>query len=98
MRRKRIPCQNSRSQIEKIPTPCRQRQNRLLHRTAAYGNPFPFMNDEHPPYNPCYIKTWTLLSIVLAVLIFGMLALGDHFLLAGKSAWDLIRWLASPVI
>ena len=56
------------------------------------------MSAEHPPYNPCYIKIWTVLSIVLAVIIFGMLALGDHFLLGGKSAWDLVRWLSSPII
>jgi hypothetical protein len=56
------------------------------------------MSAEHSPCNSCYIKAWTLLSIVLSVIILGMLALGDHFLLAGKSAWDLIRWLASPII
>jgi len=56
------------------------------------------MNAEPRHYSPFYIKAWTLLSIVLAVVIFGMIALGDHFLVAGKSAWDLIRWLASPLI
>lgn len=56
------------------------------------------MSTENSPYNPCYIKAWTLLSIILAVIVFGMLVLGDHFLLAGKSAWDLIRWLSSPII
>lgn len=69
-----------------------------LRHVDACGNSFSFMSAEHPPYNSCYIKAWTLLSIVLTVIVFGMLVLGDHFLLAGKSAWDLIRWLASPII
>jgi hypothetical protein len=56
------------------------------------------MSTETPSYNPCYIKAWTLLSILLALIVLGMLILGDHFLLAGQSAWDLIRWLASPLI
>jgi len=56
------------------------------------------MSAQPPAYNPCYIKAWTLLSIVLALVILGMLIMGDHLLLAGKSVWDLIRWLASPLI
>ncbi len=56
------------------------------------------MSAEHPPYNPSYIKIWTVLSIVLAVIIFGMLTLGDHFLAGGKGVWDLLRWLSSPII
>ncbi len=56
------------------------------------------MSAESAPYSPLYIKAWTILSIVLALVIFGMLVLGNQFLLAGQSAWDLIRWLASPII
>jgi len=56
------------------------------------------MSDEARPYNPCYIKSWTLISILLALVVFVMLACGDTLLLAGKSAWDLLRWLASPLI
>lgn len=58
----------------------------------------PPMSAESSPYSPCYIKAWTLLSIILGIVIFGMLVLGDHFLYAGQVVWDLIRWLASPII
>ena len=56
------------------------------------------MSDEHLPYSPLYIKAWAILSITVALVFLGMFFLGDHLLDAGHSAWDLIRWLASPII
>ena len=56
------------------------------------------MSNENPPYNQLYITAWTALSISLGLVFFGMFVLGDPLLAAGKSVWDLIRWLASPLI
>jgi hypothetical protein len=36
--------------------------------------------------------------MVVGVILFGMFFLGNILLQAGKPAWDLIRWLASPTI
>jgi hypothetical protein len=62
--------------------------------------PFTFlpMSAEPKSYNPLAIKAWSLLSAVIGLIVFGMLVLGPHLLKAGRSAWDLIRWLASPII
>ena len=56
------------------------------------------MSDEQLPYSPIYIKAWTILSVTLAVGFLGMFFLGNHLLSAGHAAWDLIRWLARPII
>ena len=56
------------------------------------------MSDEKPPYSQIYIQAWTLISIVAAVILFGMFLIGDTLLGAGHVVWDLIRWLASPII
>jgi hypothetical protein len=56
------------------------------------------MSDEQLPYSPLYIKAWTILSVTLAVFFLGMFFLGNHLLNAGHSVWDLIRWLARPII
>jgi hypothetical protein len=70
--------------------------------SALYLFPFPFylfgMSDEQLPYSPIYIKAWTILSVTLGLVLLGMFFLGDHLLSAGHSAWDLIRWLARPII
>jgi hypothetical protein len=70
--------------------------------SALYLFPFPFylsgMSDEQPPYSPVYIKAWALLSITVALIFLGMFFLGNHLLNAGHSAWDLVRWLARPII
>ena len=50
------------------------------------------------PYSPLYIKAWTLLTLVLGVVLFSFFLFGTTFIAAGKPAWDLIRWLASPFI
>ncbi len=56
------------------------------------------MSAEHPPYSQCYINTWTILSIVVALVLFSMFVFGQHFLAAGHIVWDLIRWIFSPII
>ena len=56
------------------------------------------MSDEQLPYCPIYIKAWTILSVTLAVFFLGMFFLGNPLLSAGHAAWDLIRWLARPII
>jgi hypothetical protein len=70
--------------------------------SALYLFPFPFylgrMSDEQLPYCPIYIKAWAILSVTLGLVFLGMFFLGDHLLNAGHSAWDLVRWLARPII
>jgi hypothetical protein len=56
------------------------------------------MSAEPPPYNELYIKAWTILSIVLGLVLFATFVFGTHLLQAGHIAWDLLRWLASPII
>ena len=56
------------------------------------------MSADNPPYNPIYITAWTILSIVLGVVLFGLFILGNHLLAAGHIVWDVIRYLASPFI
>jgi len=56
------------------------------------------MSAEPPPYNPLVIKAWAILSILVCLIFLGMFILGPHLLEAGRSAWDLLRWLASPII
>jgi len=56
------------------------------------------MSAEPPAYDSVYIKAWSILSMVVAAILFGAFVLGAVLLQAGKPAWDLIRWLASPII
>jgi len=57
------------------------------------------MSDDHqPPYNPLIIKAWTIGSLIISLGLLGMLVLGRHLLPAGHVVWDLLRWLASPLI
>jgi hypothetical protein len=56
------------------------------------------MSAEPKPYNQLYIKAWTLLSLVVSAIFFGMFLFGSTLLHAGHWIWDLIRWLASPII
>ncbi len=56
------------------------------------------MSAEPPPYNQLYIRAWTLLSLVVTVVLFGMFLFGQTLLHAGHWMWDLLRYLASPVI
>ena len=56
------------------------------------------MSAETPAYSPLYIKAWTVLSFVLAVIFFGMLIGGQTLLQVGGIVWSLLRWLASPII
>jgi len=56
------------------------------------------MSAEIPPYNPIYITAWTILSIILGTLLFGMFIFSSHLLADGHIVWNLIRYLASPFI
>jgi len=59
------------------------------------------LDDDHSatPYSPLYIRAWTILSLVLGLFLFSMFFWGDLFLYGfGKSAWDLLRWICSPII
>ncbi|HUB68061.1 MAG TPA: hypothetical protein VL981_11310 [Candidatus Methylacidiphilales bacterium] len=56
------------------------------------------MSNQDPPYSQTYITAWTILSLVLGVVLLSMFILGSHYLVAGHMVWDLIRYLASPII
>ena len=56
------------------------------------------MSAEPKSYNSLAIKAWATLSALVGLGIFGMLVLGPDLLKAGQAAWDLIRWLATPII
>ena len=56
------------------------------------------MSAESKSYNPLAIKAWSALSAIVALIIFAMLVLGPHLLHKGNQIWDLLRWLASPII
>jgi len=56
------------------------------------------MSAEPKPYNQLYIQAWTLLSIVVAAILFVAFVFGQTLLNTGHWIWDLIRYLASPII
>ena len=56
------------------------------------------MSHETPDFNPLTVKAWTALSIVLSLFFFSLFLFGDHLLHAGNVAWDLLRYLARPII
>jgi hypothetical protein len=56
------------------------------------------MSAESKPYNQLAINAWTIICVIVTVLLTGMYALGTHLLTAGHWIWDLIRYLASPII
>jgi hypothetical protein len=56
------------------------------------------MSAEPKPYNKLYIEAWTLLSLVVSAIFLGMFVFGQHLLNAGHWIWDLLRYLASPII
>jgi len=56
------------------------------------------MSAEPPPYNQLVIHAWTLLSLIVSAIFFGMFLFGQPLLHAGHWIWALIRYLASPII
>jgi len=56
------------------------------------------MSAEAKPYNELAIKAWTILSILITVLLTALYVFGNQFLHAGHWIWDLLRYLASPII
>jgi hypothetical protein len=56
------------------------------------------MSAESPSYNKLYIQAWTLLSLAVSAIFFGMFIFGQKLLHAGHWIWDLLRYLASPLI
>jgi Ni,Fe-hydrogenase I cytochrome b subunit len=58
------------------------------------------MSDEHEQlaYNPLMIKAWSILSVVVAGVLFMGFVLCNHLLNAGGIVWAVIRWIFSPII
>ena len=56
------------------------------------------MSADAKPYNELAIKAWTILSVVVTALLTAMYVFGTQLLHAGHWIWDLLRYLASPII
>ncbi len=57
------------------------------------------MSDAHAKsYSQLIVNAWTALCALVTAIFFFMLACGPHLLAAGKAVWDLLRYLASPII
>ena len=54
--------------------------------------------DQTPPYSQVWITSWTILSAIVAGLIFLMLVFGQPLLATGHWIWDLLRYFARPII
>jgi hypothetical protein len=54
----------------------------------------------HSPkaYNQLYINAWTVLSLLAAFVMWAMYVCGTQLLHFFGWVWDLIRYLASPII
>ena len=55
-------------------------------------------HDEAPVYNQTYINAWTILSIVVAGVLFLAFCLNQPITNFFHWVWDLIRYLARPII
>jgi hypothetical protein len=53
---------------------------------------------EEPSYSQLYINAWTTLSALVAAAIFIGLCLNGPLTHAGQWIWDLLRYLARPII
>ena len=56
------------------------------------------MSNETADFNPLTVKAWTALSVVLAIFFLVLFFFGDPLLHAGHAVWDLLRYLARPII
>jgi hypothetical protein len=56
------------------------------------------MSAEPKPYNQLFINAWNILSALVAAAIFGALVFGQGLLQTGHWIWDLVRYLARPII
>jgi hypothetical protein len=56
------------------------------------------MSAETPAYNQTYIQAWTVISLLVSAFVFLCLIMGSSFLATGHWIWDLLRYLASPII
>ena len=55
-------------------------------------------HDESKPYSQLYINAWTILCVIVTVGLFFMYVFGTHIMHQAGWLWDLIRYLARPII
>jgi len=55
-------------------------------------------HDDHVPYNQTYINAWTILSVVFAGVLFLAFCFNHPITHFFHWVWDLIRYLARPII
>jgi sugar phosphate permease len=56
------------------------------------------MTAESRSYNPLVIKAWAALCAIVCLILLGMLVFGPQLIEVGRAVWDLLRWLATPII
>jgi hypothetical protein len=56
------------------------------------------MSAEPKPYSQLYINAWTILSVAVTTTLFLTFTFGTHLLGFFHWVWDLIRYLARPII
>jgi hypothetical protein len=56
------------------------------------------MSEPALSYSPFYVKAWTILSILLGFFFLALFVFGDDFLHVGAITWNLLRYLARPLI
>jgi len=56
------------------------------------------MSAKSKPYNQLYINAWTILTVVFSLILFLTYTFGTPILKNCHWLWDLIRYLASPII
>jgi hypothetical protein len=55
-------------------------------------------HDAPKAYSQLAINAWTIISASVTVLLAAIYTLGTPLMQAGHWIWDLLRWLASPII
>jgi len=58
----------------------------------------PPMSAKPKPYSQLYVNAWTILTVVFSATLFLAYTFGTHLLTFFHWVWDLLRYLASPII
>jgi hypothetical protein len=55
-------------------------------------------HDDAPPYSQLYINAWTLLAASFAAALFLVFCFNQPITHFFHWVWDLVRWIARPII
>ena len=56
------------------------------------------MSAKPKPYSQLYVNAWTILTVVFSATLFLAYTFGTHLLTFFHWVWDLLRYLARPII